>query len=355
MINDIKYYTTDLDDTLDLLREEFNSDFLSIFLSTIGILVDEGISYSGLLSNYIYFSGNKEETYTEEERQFIDKISNIVVFNDFFKKTRNGNMLCRVVAVRLHVSVKSLFATCLMFEKIFDKGFDGFNLFVFIENNSIQFGCTSFESNSSKNNCILSNPIYKSNKIEELSGEFFYAATMQKFIDYYIYLQQLFLEDKPEIINSTMPWRQAENIYKYINALTTLSSLYKFGLFSGIDKLFEQLEIRSGSFNKLTLSEKIEEADEELSFVKSSRINPLEELFNAEEIERVNKEVFDKQQDNNYNSKSNYDYSETNDDEIPDNIGDATEVLKYIKLKQKEKNDFDKGPIHIKGKNVGEY
>ena len=80
------YDATFIESCFDNLVNSFNAHNSYEFLSSIYLTNTEDVSYIGSLEKLVYTIGDTSEIYTRNERNFIEKIKNVVVKHVFFKK-----------------------------------------------------------------------------------------------------------------------------------------------------------------------------------------------------------------------------------------------------------------------------
>lgn len=334
-----KYDYSVFSDAIALLQENFNEKNIKKVLSLLNLLPNVNVAYVGEFDKYLYFQGSQDEVYTNEELTFIGRIKNVVVFSDYLKKTNKGRMACRIVVVRISTNVYNQLKSCVMFEKIFDKGFEGFNVFVFITDFNVYFGCRIFEGDYLKKDCIVSKPQTKTNELEQVADELVYISNLEMFSDYYVGVQHLF---SPDVIDrqSELSVRELYAVYDYMDILNFIEKNYNLSC----RKEKARCEIMLGgnseiAVNELSFEDRLEEIEEELSFIKSSKINTLEMLFDADELAKVANAMM-KEQDDKFQQTSDDESTEmpTGDisiEDIADIMDDPEKILKYLKEKSK--------------------
>lgn len=83
------------------LINSFNAHNSYKFLSGIYLTNTEDVSYIGSLEKLVYTIGDTSEIYTRNERRFIEKIKNVIVFSPFTVAGKRSNISCNIVAVDL--------------------------------------------------------------------------------------------------------------------------------------------------------------------------------------------------------------------------------------------------------------
>ena len=69
-----------IESCFDNLVDSFNAHNSYEFLSSIYLANSEDVSYIGSLEKLVYTVGDTNEVYTRNERKFIEKIKNVIVF-----------------------------------------------------------------------------------------------------------------------------------------------------------------------------------------------------------------------------------------------------------------------------------
>ena len=321
----------DIDELIALIRKSFNDEYVSVFLQKIGLLSDDKITYSGNLEKHIFLHGSPTEVYTKREIDYIESVNEILVFSDFFKKTNKNNIACRIVACRLYSSDEDAIEKCIMFEKIFNKSFEGFNVFFFVVDDAIYLGSKSYDY--SGNDCFISSPLFQHDDEERLIDYLSYSLLNTSFLSYYEYIRDMFIKEyrSKKHIKSNTDIR-AIKTSEYIEILEDIEHKNKLSFTFEKQRCFEILysdnnpkiikyeELLLGIFN-------------DLSFIHSSKINTLEILFDAEEIARISSKV--EEQTNEFiSSNTEYNNSSVINEEIFDTIDDPEQIIKVLKNKR---------------------
>ena len=324
MIND-----TDICDDLVLSAyEDYSANTVAELLLPSGLLVDKTVQYTGSFERYVFLKGNKDEVYTRKELDFISSTGDITVFLEFHKKIRKGLIPCRVITVR-----NTLFDTlpfCIAFTKIINKATNGFNICVIVSEDGIIFTCRAFD-NYTPNAYYISNLIKSDKQLAELYDNLVYSSDYTGFIEYYSYIREAIQykakssEYLPKIRNAS------SSSYTYLDELQSIENS------TGLDFSWQKERYLSSieEEDNETFADKIAEADKYLFKIESSRINTMEMLFDAEEMEKLASEV---EQRNNSILKQNgtevADTSNVIDEETKALLEDPESMIKLLKKKR---------------------
>lgn len=231
-------------------------------LSNAGLIPDTEIKYAGSMDKLIFVYGNPDEIYSPAEIKFTEHVTNTFVYNDFLKKLRDDEMVCRTIAAIISSSGDEAVKACISFEKIVDKALDGFNIFLFITEESVFFGCRVFGKSNGRD-CVLSNPIKTEEQLEQINYELLCVSDEAYFMKYAL-----------QIINIiTGSQDQEEYEISLRNRRRRRSSYYQ-----DIDR-DDWLYMDNDA--SLPFTELLKEVEDELAFIKSNRINTYEMLYEA--------------------------------------------------------------------------
>ncbi len=267
-------------ESVELISEVFSEKVITEVLTTAGLVSEKSPKYSGNMEKLVFVYGNDKEVYSSSEIKFTERIHLVYMYSDFSKSLQQGNMACRVIATKINENGYDAITACVAFEKIVDKALDGYNIFLFVTEDCVFFGCRIFDENE-KYDCALSNPIRKEIKFEQILDEFSYTSGEKEFINYYQQVKYIVTSDQnvslsyEDIIIRQMGIQQSY-----------LDNLDEIGRMLGVDFTKEKARYWD-VFNKE--SEKsfisvLEEIYESLSFIKSNRVNIYEMLFEADEM-----------------------------------------------------------------------
>lgn len=212
------------------------------YLLPTGLLIDKSKQYIGTFEQFVFFYGNKDEIYTRKEINFISTVADIVVFKDFYKETKKRIVPCKVVVTRNTLLDPVEFS--IGFTKIINKASDGFNICIVFSEEGMIFTCRSYDSTAK--DYYISDIIKTRGQLEELCDALMYSPDYEDFIEYYSYVKEC------------------------IRFKTVLKDFFS----------------RNRNTYRIDYDDRVAEADEYLFKIESSRINTIEMLFEAEEMEK---------------------------------------------------------------------
>lgn len=239
------------------------------------------------MEKLVFVHGNPNEVYSPAEIRFTERIDQVLVFPDFFKSLNMGSMACRVIAAKIGCSIDDAIKSCISFEKIIDKALDGFNIFFFVTENSVFFGCRVFDK-TGKSDCTISTPITSEIVFEQFQEEVSFYTGKDDFLEFYNQFRHT-------IASSNVSENDYEELIMKRRGiqLSYLEEIDKIGREIGVDvsrekeRYWRQFEEVKG----LSFSEILEDVEESLSFIKSNRVNTYEMLFEADEMMRQAEET----------------------------------------------------------------
>lgn len=327
MINGRSREASVCDDFVLNAYQEYSVDTVADLLLPTGFLIDRATQYTGSLEKYIFLEGNTSEVYSKSEIDFIDGVVDFCVFRDFFKKTRKGMIPCRVVSAR--IDNMGIISAGIAFTKIMNKAIDGLNIGFVISEEGILFTGRLFEQGSNIG-CFVSDLIKTEEQYDEIVADLVFGDLYDSFIDYYSYIKSVI-----HYTEETVPYgeslRGAHRIpYTYIEELQDLEELIGVSFAREIERcFFDNEEPRD-----LPYCEKVKECEEYLFKIESSRVNTMEMLFEAEEIERLASEAEQKNeemlQQNNGDENTDTDI----DEETKALLDDPEGMIKMLKKKR---------------------
>ncbi len=276
--------------------DELNNDFCAFqvtnFLAKTGLLQDKQFCMTEKLQNFIFLYGNQEEVYTARECKFIEQVGDIYVVPEFYKKTKHGNMPCRFIAVDLSKWQDGIY-NAVFFMKVIIKAFSGFSLFVIKSNEGIHLGARMFEKTEWKN-CTLS----KTDDLSRILDETVWENDTDNFLDFYYSVIEAIVPVPDNYIG------YEEKILKIRGVQTSYTDmLYEMEHIYG-ESILSELERYKESFKEtetLEFADILEEYVEDLRSIQSTKVNTLEMLFEAEELEKAAKKT-EEQRDRDFES-----------------------------------------------------
>lgn len=264
--------------------QEYSLEIVADLLWPTGLLIDETAQYVGSFEQYVFLNGNISEVYTQPEIDFIDKVSDIFVFKDYLKKTKRNSVPCRVIAVR--IDWMDIVSAGIAFTKIVNKAMDGMNICLTISNEGLLFAGRIF-SKKDENSCFVSEVIKNAAQYEKLVSELIFAPVYEDFIEYYSYVKAV-IQYKEE------QWEYSDRFngvcrvpYSYIDVLLEIEKVVHIDFSHEIERMFN---IDDGQ-KELNYADRVKDCEEYLFKVSSSKINTMEILFEAEEMERLASET----------------------------------------------------------------
>lgn len=260
--------------------EYYSVDTVAELLLPTGLLIDKSTQYIGTFEKYVFLNGNKEEVYSKEEIDFISAVGDIVIFTDFFKETKRGMIPCRVATVKNEFFKTLDFSSA--FTKILNKANDGFNICVVVAEDGILFSCRTYDD-STANNYSISNFITAKEEMEELCDDLMYSPDYESFVEYYSYVRESirFKKDTVEYLSKIKNAHRPA--YAYMDELREIENATGLDFSREIERCFGGLEEQC----KELFVDRVAEVDEYMFKIESSRINTMEMLFEAEEMEKL--------------------------------------------------------------------
>lgn len=239
------------------------------------------------MEKLVYVYGNPNEVYSPAEIRFTESIDTVYIYSDFFTNLNRGCMACRVIAARISCSGYNALKACVAFEKIIDKALDGFNIFFFVTDESVLFGCKVFDK-TGKSDCTLSKPIQKQMDFEQIQDELSFLSEYNEFMDYYNYYRRVITCGNAQDDDyETLIIKKRGMQFAY------LEEIDKLGRDIGVDMIREKERYRQmfEADSEVAFAALLEEVEDSLSFIKSNRVNTYEMLFEADEMMRQAEEA----------------------------------------------------------------
>lgn len=307
---------------------DFSEKELTDFLLTTGLIPEVGLSYAGSMEKLVFTLGADDEIYSNSEISFIEEVSNVYVFQEYYMPLSSGVMPCRVIAVQTNSTRDDNVYFCIAFEKIINKALDGYNMFLFMAEDGIIFGCKLFNRDDTFD-CALSQIICDEYALEQIQYEFSFLQESKDFAGLYsLFVSSISSDDDNADLEETIIKRRGMQL----SYLETLNSLEKE---LGIDTSGELSRYRNffTPHNEESYTMIIEDVEENLSFIKSNRVNTYELLFEADQMERIAIETEKKNEE--ILSQTEGENIERDDLSLPSEcMDDAEAMIKFLK-KQK--------------------
>ncbi|PYG86598.1 hypothetical protein LY28_02939 [Ruminiclostridium sufflavum DSM 19573] len=280
----------DIDDSLEELEDSFEEQNITLILNKIGLLANRTKCIVERFEKFIFLRSNQDEIYDRQERKFIENVDKIYVYPDYYKRTKKGIMSCHIIAADLSDASEPVY-NGVAFMKIVNKSLPGFVIFLLKLNDGLHFGCRLFE-NDEWNDCTLSETGY----FRQIVSEIFWCYDGSDFISYYSSLVEIISQrfgtaDIPDYDEEIRKRRGINDSY--------LDLMYLIQYDCKIDTS-EERQRYINSFDKkfeYNFQQELSWCLEELKNIKSTQVNTLEMLFDAEELEKLISEKYQKNQD----------------------------------------------------------
>ncbi len=271
------YDATFIESCFDNLVNSFNAHNSYEFLSSIYLTNTEDVSYIGSLEKLVYTVGDTSEIYTRNERCFIEKVKNVIVFSPFVVEGKRSNISCNIISVELPEFSDSIYSS-IAFMKICNKALDGFNIYLLVSKEGIYIGQDNLESTNTLG-CKLSYPIMSNIDWDRLEDTFLYVDT-KNFQYYYNSLSDAIAsiddcyEDSISLDDGQYYFDEETDKYIFL----TYSSFRN------------KTEPKPLEESKNDFDNEVRYSKESLSYIKTNKVNSLELLMDAEFIEQSSTE-----------------------------------------------------------------
>lgn len=304
------------------IRIDFSLDTVIAFCRASWLLPEGEKFYSSTLDRLIYVDGDKNEIYSSEERRIIQAYSSFVFYCPYHLKARTGRIDTRLFALEIEPGCDPIYYSVALM-KIINKAYDGFNVFIFASEQGLLLGYAGLGKDRSFQDCNLSVPICDNINWELLSEVFLNRDDSLRFIDFYSGISTTVgairycywsLEEKVHT------WGSFSQDGDYYDRPYTLDfESYADRYYEASNDEVEDAERKFAEFEGEVMF-----CNEELSFIKKARINPLELLFEAEAA----LDIADKEEDSSSKPQTNLE-----DPDVPEMefIDDPIELMKKLK------------------------
>lgn len=262
------YDVSCLDEKFNNLLDCFSVDTSFAFLEELYLTNSKNTLYAGPFERFVYSFGSNTEVYTKRERDFIERISQIVVFSQFVLTGKKSSVPCHIIAVDLSSS-SNLIYDAIAFMKICNKALASFNSYLIVSDNSVLIGCDDL-SHGENMGCNLSFPINTAIDWEALQEIFLYIDD-KSFVKYYYSL-----EDAISTIGDCYPDKEIE--LPYICCFDEENNEY----ITIRDLQFAQVDEYNDKYIKDDFAEEVLSSKRDLSFIQSNKVNSFELLIEAE-------------------------------------------------------------------------
>ncbi len=307
--------------------QEYSVDTVADLLLPTGFLIDRTTQYSGSLGKFVFLKGNTSEVFSKSEIDFIDSVVDFCIFRDFYKKTRKGMIPCRIMSAKIdNIDIVSV---GIAFAKIMNKAIDGLNIGFVISEEGILFTGRLFEQGNNIG-CYVSDLIKTEEQYDEIVADLIFGDLYDSFVDYYSYIKSVIhYTDEPIPYGETL--KGAHRIpYTYIEELQDLEEHMGISFAREIERCFFDNE----EPEELPYCEKVKECEEYLFKIESSRVNTMEILFEAEEMEHLASEAEQKNDEMLQQSNGNENTENDIDEETKSLLDDPEGMIKMLKKKR---------------------
>lgn len=255
---------------------------ISYALMEAGLIQDTTPRLVCSMEKLVFVHGDPNEVYSPAEIRFTERIKKVLVYPDFFKSINRGNMACRVIAAKLSCSGTDAIKTCVSFEKIADKALDGFNIYFFVAEDSVFYGCRIFDK-TGKRDCTISMPIKTEAVFSQMQEELAIYVEAEDFLDFYSqFVQTLTSDSRSDDDYERMTMKQRGTQMSYLGEIDKFDREIDVDLSRKMEQYWQQFE----DIREISFADILEEVEESLSFIKSNRVNTYEMLFEADELMR---------------------------------------------------------------------
>ena len=302
------------------LNNEFSASSLAKLLMESGLTEVEIKPETVPFNQFVFLRSKSDEIYGEQERSLIQRLETIFLFPEFRKNVTKGVVPCCAVAVDLQ-SVGADIHTAVLFMKIVLKAYDGWVLFIIRMEDGIHIGMRTYEND----NCTLC----ETTQVSEIMDDLAWCMGLKDFIPFYSDLYELI---KPVDTNlkdyDELAIRLRGVQYGYIESLEDIEKWLHLDLSYAIRsyrKWFDE------DFSYSFIQE-LDDALEALKDIKSTKVNTLEMLFEAEELEKL---VKDKEEGEQLTLSSFSPINDNSEDESTKMSGkDPEEMIKILKARR---------------------
>lgn len=318
------------DEIAATLYEAYSIDAVADLLLSTGLLSDKSIQYIGSFEEYVFLHGVKDEVYTKQEIDFVSSIKEIAVFTEFYKQAKKGVIPCRIISVR-----NPAFDTldfCIALTKILSKAIEGFSICVVVGAEGITLSCRAYDRFTT-NNYYVSDILSTEEQIEDLSDKLMYITEYDGFVDYYCYIRESI---RFRVMPDDYPMKahvRNRQLYDYIDVLQTMARSTGYNFSGEIERCFWAIDEK----HEKTYADRVAEAESNLFNIESSRINTLEILFEAEEMEKLASETEQRNATMILQTSSEDNAMLEIDTETKAMLKDPELMIKHLKAKQNGK------------------
>jgi len=316
----------DIGDVIEGLEDRFEEENITLILNKIGLLSNNSKCVVERFERFIFLRSNQDEIYNKQERRFIENVDKIYLYSDYYKRTKKGNMVCHIIAADLCNGGESVY-NGVAFMKLVNKAFPGFGVFLLKLNDGLHFGCRLFENCGSKD-CTLS----QTGCFRQIASEIFWCDDGNDFISYYSSLVEIISQrfGTANILDYDKEIRTRRGIdYSYLDTMHLIQYIYNIDTSKEIQRYVE-------SFNKkyeYNFQQELSWCLDELKDIKSMKVNTLEMLFEAEELEKLVSEAYQKNQDI-LDKPKHYEQDSSSEDIYRQYQDDPEIMIKMLKIQK---------------------
>lgn len=274
---------------IDELVSQLNNDFSALNLMNLmraaGVVAESARPQSINFNQLVYLISSTDEVYGKIERSFITEVDTIFVFPDVPWTISRGSINCRVVAADLTSTSADVYSA-ILFMKIMNKALEGWTLFVLRLYDGIHIGIRVFDRDDSKT-CMIGD----TDSLSSFLDEIIWVDRQSGFLELYnAMIEVLSPEDLSKTNYDEAAIRKRGYQYDYSESLRLLGKQINIDFSVEIERYRKWFEtdVNQNFFRE------VEEALETLKEVKSSKVNTLEMLFEAEELEKINQDIEDR-------------------------------------------------------------
>lgn len=263
---------------IEKLNSEFSASNLEKLLTFVGA-IDTRVKAERISFNqYVFLRSSTDEIYGEQERKMIQQLGTLFMFPETKKTVARGVVASRTIAADL-TEIGGDIHSAVLFMKIVIKAFDGWPIFILRLSDGIHIGMRLYERDQKKN-CTLS----EVTQVEEILGNYMWSAGMKEFLAAYsIMYETVAPVDESAKDYDEMAVRRRGVQYEYIESLESIAHYMHLDTSYAIRCYKEWLDKEKSYPFYMELQDTLED----LQDIKSSKVNTLEMLFEAEELERI--------------------------------------------------------------------
>lgn len=279
------YESTTLEEAYDNLISNVSLESIYAFLKACWLIEEGQTLIETSLERMVYTEGDQQEVYTRLERSIINSIASSVYYRTFQLESSSGRIFdCRFLVIELQAETNAVYDSVAIM-KVFNKAFDGLNLFMFITSSEIHLGSSLLSSQNSSKDCKLSYAINSKTNWELLADTLLYRNNSENIFDFYSSMLSVI----DDIKNCHRQAFEDNKELKYID----FENYYDEDIFEENNDFDLSVLVSLSDSNEFevdqeqTIIEFEQELDTcmcELIGIKKAHVNPLEMLFEAEKV-----------------------------------------------------------------------